>query len=62
MKTVHRQLFIAAAIACAPAFHTTAFAQSAHWDELSKLPFPGGYPAKETADRLQDELQFQRAC
>jgi hypothetical protein len=26
------------------------------------MSFPGGYPAKEAADRLQDELQFQRAC
>ena len=33
----------------------------AHWEELANLPFPGGYPAQESAARLWDELQFQRA-
>ncbi|MGR9346254.1 DUF1254 domain-containing protein [Rhizobium leguminosarum] len=40
---------------------SAAFAQSTRWDELSKLPFKESYPTPETATRLYDELQFQRA-
>ena len=53
--------FIAAALACAVAFNGTAFAQTTHWDELSKLPFPENQPSKEASARLYDELHFQRA-
>ncbi len=35
--------------------------KSTRWDELAKLPFPGGYPSKEAAETLKDELAFQRA-
>ena len=31
-----------------------------HWDDLINLSFDGGYPA-EAAERLFDELDFQRA-
>jgi hypothetical protein len=33
----------------------------AHWDELTKLPFPNGYPTEEARTRLMDEFYFQRA-
>ena len=32
-----------------------------HWKSLAELKFPGGYPAAESAERLFDELDFQRA-
>ncbi len=32
-----------------------------HWDDLLNLPFDGGYPTSEAAERLFDELDFQRA-
>ena len=38
-----------------------AQAQSSHYDELAKLPFPGAYPTKAAAATLKDELAFQRA-
>jgi hypothetical protein len=44
------------------ALHPTAFAESAHWDELSKLPFKDNFPTPEASAKLYDELQFQRAC
>jgi hypothetical protein len=31
------------------------------WAELSSLPFPEHYPTREAADRLHDEMLFQRA-
>lgn len=40
---------------------TTEQAQSTHYDELAKLPFPGAYPTEESAKILKDELAFQRA-
>ncbi len=39
----------------------TEQAQSTHYDELAKLPFPGAYPTEESAKILKDELAFQRA-
>jgi hypothetical protein len=36
-------------------------AHSSHYDELAKLPFPGGYPTKEATAALKDELAYQRA-
>jgi len=35
-------------------------AQSSHYDELANLPFPNGYPSKESLAKLKDELVFQR--
>ena len=32
-----------------------------HWDDLLNLPFDGGYPTPQAAERLFDELDFQRA-
>ncbi|MCO5189682.1 MAG: DUF1254 domain-containing protein [Anaerolineae bacterium] len=32
-----------------------------HWDDLINLSFDGGYPTAEAAERLFDELDFQRA-
>jgi hypothetical protein len=32
-----------------------------HWQGLAELQFPGGYPTTESAARLFDELDFQRA-
>ncbi|GAG01514.1 unnamed protein product, partial [marine sediment metagenome] len=39
---------------------TAEQAQSTHYDELAKLPFPGAYPTKESAKILKNELVFQR--
>jgi len=61
MKTTRTPTLIAAALACAVAFNGTAFAQTTHWDELTKLPFPENQPSKEASARLYDELHFQRA-
>ena len=38
-----------------------AIRQSSHWKDLQSLLFPENYPTKETADRLYDEMLFQRA-
>ena len=32
-----------------------------YWKDLRSLPFPENYPTKESADRLYDEVLFQRA-
>lgn len=40
---------------------TLAQAQDNHWNKLTELKFPGGYPTKESSARLFDELDFQRA-
>ncbi len=37
-------------------------AQQESCDELRNLPFPEDYPTDESADRLYDEVLFQRAC
>lgn len=62
MKIARKQNLLAAALVGALAFNTTAFAQSARWDELSKLPFKENYPTAKTSSALYEELQFQRAC
>jgi hypothetical protein len=61
MKTIRTQNLLAAALIAALACSGTVFAQSASWDELSKLPFKESYPTPETSARLYDELLFQRA-
>ena len=33
-----------------------------YWQDLRSLPFPESYPTKQSADRLHDEMLFQRAC
>jgi hypothetical protein len=43
-------------------FTTCVQAQGDNWQDLRKLPFPENYPAKESTDRLYDEVLFQRAC
>jgi hypothetical protein len=58
---VKTKTILAAALVGALALHSTAFAQSTHWDELSKLPFKESYPTSEATARLYDELQYQRA-
>ena len=37
-----------------------SLAQNARWDELANLPFQQDYPTEQTAQRLMDELLFQR--
>jgi hypothetical protein len=37
-----------------------SFAQSNRFEELGNLPFATDYPTEETAQRLQDELLFER--
>jgi len=61
MKAGRSQFLAAGALVGALALHFTAFAQSAHWDELSKLPFKESFPTREASAKLYDELQFQRA-
>src|SRR6516162_8073137 len=39
---------------------TTAFAQEARYNDLADLPFQHDYPTAETAQRLRDELLFER--
>ena len=43
------------------ALASPARAQTARWDDLANLPFPNSYPTKEAADKLRDELVFERA-
>ena len=38
-----------------------AWAETNHWKNLTQLEFPGAYPTRDTAQRLFDELDFQRA-
>jgi hypothetical protein len=38
-----------------------AFAQTSRFDDLAKLPFKENRPTKQTAQRLRDELLFERA-
>jgi hypothetical protein len=37
-----------------------SLAQNARWNELTNLPFQQGYPTEETAQRLMEELLFER--
>ena len=43
-------------IGFAPVVH----AQSSRYDELANFPFQQNYPTEETAQRLKDELLFER--
>ena len=47
--------------ALASVFGAPALAQSPCYEELANLPFAEGRPTKETAQKLRDELLFQRA-
>ena len=59
----NRKVFHAlVALTCALSVATQALAQHKHWDDLRNQPFVENYPTKEAADRLHDEIQFQRAC
>ena len=57
-----RVLSLMSAVACTLSIGAQASGQNKHWDELRNLPFPENYPTRESADRLHDEVQFQRAC
>ena len=60
----HRALITTAlsAVLLAPALVALpAQAADDHWQALSELSFPGGYPDRESSARLFDELDFQRA-
>jgi len=50
------------AIACALALWAApgSFAQTSRFEELGNLPFASDYPTEETAQRLMDELVFER--
>ena len=50
----------ALAVSIALLMPTLTQAQS-RFDELANLPFEENRPTKETAQKLQDELRFQRA-
>jgi hypothetical protein len=49
-----------ASLALTVAFTTAAFAQDLRWNDLANLPFQQDYPTEETAQRLTDELLFER--
>jgi hypothetical protein len=40
---------------------TQILAQESRYDKLANAPFPGGYPAKESVQPLENELLFQQA-
>lgn len=40
---------------------TPAIAQNSRWEDLANVPFPNNYPTREAADKLRDELLFERA-
>ena len=45
--------------------HEKAISQNGdlrHWDDLLNLEFPGYYLTEESAARIHDEIDFQRAC
>ncbi len=41
---------------------SSACARQSEPVELTGLSFPGSYPTAESAERLYDEMLFQRAC
>ena len=41
---------------------TQILAQESRYDKLANAPFPGGYPAKESVQPLENELLFQQAA
>ena len=62
MKSIKYVVFSCAVLALlVVGCEKTEQAQSTHYDELAKLPFPGAYPTEESAKILKDELAFQRA-
>lgn len=64
MKMKCLQTPIAVALICATAIGgltTQALAQETRFDKLANLPFKENRPTKETAQKLRDELLFQRA-
>ncbi len=61
MKSIRYAMCCCAVLSILVAGNATAEqAQSTHYDELAKLPFPGAYPTKESAKILKNELVFQR--
>ena len=46
------------ALACALAFHGTAYAKSTHFDTLANLPFKENRPTKETAQTYATNCCF----
>jgi hypothetical protein len=54
MKTELTSLILSLTLA------TSALAQTTRYDELANLPFQQNYPTEETAQRLMDELLFER--
>jgi hypothetical protein len=64
MKMKCSQILLAAALICAVGMGglaSQALAQETRFDKLANLPFKENRPTKETAQRLRDELLFQRA-
>jgi len=61
---MYKELKSILGLVCTVAVLAGAQAQSQdnHWQDLRSLPFPESYPTKESADRLHDEVLFQRAC
>jgi hypothetical protein len=58
MKPKSRAVALASALAVGAA--PVAFAQTGRFEELGNLPFANDYPTGETAQRLTDELLFER--
>jgi hypothetical protein len=53
--------FFPLAVALSITTGSSAVAQEQRWNDLANAPFPNSYPTKEAADKLRDELLFQRA-
>jgi hypothetical protein len=51
---------LAIATALAVCSTSAALAQTGRFEELGNLPFAADYPTAETAQRLKDELLFER--
>jgi hypothetical protein len=62
MKTIRTQMLMAAALVGALAFATTSTQAEDIDTRIGKLSFENGYPSKDTATKLYDEMDFQRAC
>jgi hypothetical protein len=63
-KTTHTLNLLAVAfvgLLAASPLATQALAEKTSFDELANLPFAEGRPTKETAQKLRDQLLFQRA-
>jgi hypothetical protein len=49
-----------ASLVLAVGLASPSLAQNVRWNELANLPFQQDYPTEETAQRLMDELLFER--